>query len=79
MNPRFPKNEVLRAEALMFSLFKTFQKLPKKENLAPEMVLSAIANAAAMFAADNGIDVARYLELQAAMIMKTDEKKDPEA
>jgi len=80
MTPRFPKNEVLRAEALMFSLIKTFQKLPGKENLPPEMVLPAIANAAAMFAAGHGIDVARHIELQGAMIMmKTDEKKDPKA
>ena len=80
MTPRFQKNEVLRAEALMFSLIKTFQKLPGKENLPPEMVLPAIANAAAMFAAGHGIDVARYIELQGAMIMmKTDEKKDPKA
>jgi hypothetical protein len=80
MTPRFPKNRGLRLEALMFSLIKTFRKLPGKENLPPEMVLSAIANAAAMFAAGHGIDVARYIELQGAMnMMKTDEKKDPKA
>lgn len=68
MTPRFPKNEMLRAEALMFSLFKTFQKLPGKENLPPEMVASVIANAAAMFAADHGISLEKYLEMQAAML-----------
>jgi hypothetical protein len=75
MTPRFPKNEALRLEALMYSLFRSFGKLPRKENLPSEMVLSAISNAAAMFATNHGIDAKCYVELQAAMILDQTERK----
>lgn len=80
MTPRFPKNALLRCEALLNALTKTFQKLPEKEKLPPEMVLSIIANAAAKFAVEHGIDMKRYIELQGAMIgIEEDRQKGPDA
>jgi hypothetical protein len=46
-----------------------------KEDFPPDQLLSAISNAAAIFAANHGIDARRYVEVQAAMILDQTERK----
>jgi hypothetical protein len=75
MSKLFPENDPNRLPKLAEGLFNAFEALAVKEDFPPDQLLSAISNAAAIFAANHGIDARRYVELQAAMILDQTERK----
>ena len=75
MSELYPEDDPNRLPKLAEGLFNAFEGLAVKEDFPPEQLLSAISNAAAIFAANHCIDARRYVEVQAAMILDQTERK----
>jgi|tagenome__1003787_1003787.scaffolds.fasta_scaffold20074520_2 hypothetical protein len=76
MGAQYPKNDPNRLENLTEGLFNAFEALAKKEDFPPDRLLSAVANAAAIYAVNHGIDLERYMALQGALLLKMTAEKD---